>query len=399
VIADSSGADNTDHPAQHLSNFTELTTEVCQILRADRTSYHRPLALPHQFLLSSTLSPFHPLLPHLRIVTDNPLERTPHRRENVTMSKRTTFTTITPLPAGVSREIVMATFSSFEEMIDLNPAHTSRHKISPPPEASAEEYHCTWYEITDRISYFPGYSGKVSFKACFHQLPLGLQTHCYAPMGLDIKEKWTLGGNEPHEPVQPVELGIGAPMSGLYIREDVEMKCNFLMTRFVRRTLKDCLATLVSRLVVKTQLHEAAEKNKRLTYSPIQSHHSFSSGPSSPPTSPSLSAPGQPYRLSRQSQMISHQQYAGGTPSTAEFPVSPPLSGTFPKHPYDPSAYAAVQQDQYPALQCPPDWEPQVSQMSYRHENEASPNYDEKPKYMEMDASQGPKPSGPAELE
>ncbi|KAH6681700.1 hypothetical protein B0J14DRAFT_453615, partial [Halenospora varia] len=173
------------------------------------------------------------------------------------MSKRTTFTTITPLPASVSRETAMATLHDHLEMIDLNPAHTDRRKISPPPEASPEEYHCTWYEITDKISYFPGYSGKISFKACFHDLPLGLQTHCYAPMGLDIKEKWTLGGNAPDEPIQPVELGIGAPISGLYIREDVEIKCNFLMTRFVRKTLKECLSTLVARLLVKTQLQEA----------------------------------------------------------------------------------------------------------------------------------------------
>lgn len=163
-------------------------------------------------------------------------------------------------------------------MIDLNPAHTERHRINPPPEATPEEYHCTWYQITDMISYLPGYKGKVSFKACFHDLANGLQNHVYAPMGLDIKEKWTLGGNMPGEPVMPAEIGIGAPISGLYLREDVEMKCNFLMTRFVRKTLKDALATLVARLVVKAQLQEAAETNKRLEWA-------------SPPNSPPLSPP------------------------------------------------------------------------------------------------------------
>lgn len=175
----------------------------------------------------------------------------------------------------------MDTLHSHIEMIDLNPTHDERHRIPSPPEATAEEYHCIWYQITDKISYFPGYKGKVSFKACFHDLAEGLQTHCYAPMGLDIKEKWTLGGNAPGEPVQPAEIGIGAPISGLYLREDVELKCNFLMKSFVRKQLKDALATLVARLLVKSQLLEAAEMNRKIEegeYSP--------SMPGSPPMSP-----------------------------------------------------------------------------------------------------------------
>ncbi|KAG4433587.1 hypothetical protein IFR05_010934 [Cadophora sp. M221] len=195
---------------------------------------------------------------------------------------KTLFTTITPLPPGVSRSTVLETLHDHLEMIDLNPAHTERHRINPPPEATPEEYHCAWYQITDTISYLPGYKGKVSFKACFHDLANGLQNHVYAPMGLDIKEKWTLGGNMPGEPVMPAEIGIGAPISGLYLREDVEMKCNFLMTRFVRKTLKDALATLVARLVVKAQLQEAAETNKRLEWT--------TSPPGSPPLSPPSTA-------------------------------------------------------------------------------------------------------------
>jgi hypothetical protein len=205
------------------------------------------------------------------------------------MSKKTIFTTITPLPAGVSRETVMETLHDHLEMIDLNPSHEERHRINPPPEATPEEYHCTWYQITDKVSYLPAgmYTGNVSFKACFHDLAYGLQTHVYAPMGLDIKEKWTLGGSLPGEPLQPVEIGIGVPISGLYLREDVEMKCNFLMTKFVKKTLKQSLATLVARLVVKSQLQEAAASNKRLTYDP----NSQFAPPLSPPLSPPMSPP------------------------------------------------------------------------------------------------------------
>jgi hypothetical protein len=171
-------------------------------------------------------------------------------------------------------------------MIDLNPSHEERHRINPPPEATPEEYHCSWYQITDKVSYLPAgmYTGKVSFKACFHDLVDGIQTHVYAPMGLDIKEKWTLGGSLPGEPNVPVEIGKGLPHSGLYLREDVEMHCNFLMTRFVKATLKKSLATLVARLVVKSQLAESAATNRRLTYDPT--HASFT-----PPHSPPLSPP------------------------------------------------------------------------------------------------------------
>ncbi|KAH8815531.1 hypothetical protein F5884DRAFT_664421, partial [Xylogone sp. PMI_703] len=183
------------------------------------------------------------------------------------MARKTLFTTITPIPGGVSRETVLETLHDHLEMIDLNPSHESRTQIKPPPEASPEEYHCVWYSITDKIDYLPAglYSGKVHFKACFHDLTNGMQTHCYAPMGIDIKQKWTIGGSLPGEPVQPVELGIGAPITGLYLREDVELKCNILMTKFVKKTLKDALATLVARLVVKSQLQEAAANNRRMT--------------------------------------------------------------------------------------------------------------------------------------
>ncbi|CAL3964591.1 hypothetical protein PZA11_002427 [Diplocarpon coronariae] len=196
---------------------------------------------------------------------------------------KTIFTTITPLPAGVSRQTVLETLHDHLEMIDLNPSHTDRHSVSPPPEATPEEYHCSWYQITDLVSYLPGYKGKVSFRACFHDLAIGVQIHVYAPLGLDIKEKWTVGGSMPGEPVMPAEIGIGAPIYGLYLREDVEMRCNFLVTRFVRKALKDALATLVARLVVKAQLQEAADSNRRLQYG-------YSSCPGSPPLSPPSTA-------------------------------------------------------------------------------------------------------------
>ncbi|TVY43490.1 hypothetical protein LSUB1_G000380 [Lachnellula subtilissima] len=306
------------------------------------------------------------------------------------MSKRTNFTTITPLPAGVSRETALETLHDHLEMIDLNPAHTERHPIASPAEATPEEYHCVWYSITDQISYFPGYKGNISFKACFHDLGLGVQIHVYAPMGLDIKEKWSVGGNTPDEPIQPAEIGIGAPVSGLYLREDVEIRCNFMLTRFVRKQLKDALSTLVARLMVKAQLQEATETNRRLTYTTNQSFTRQSQASFSPPPSNASFSPPNSPPMHSQPMMLRPNAPPLGSP-----PLSPPHTGQFP-----PSEYAPQ------SLECPPRWSEQHSRVAYKPERESyqNPNYDEKPTYSnypvynEMDSNQKPKPMAPIEL-
>ena len=181
------------------------------------------------------------------------------------MSKRTYFTTVTPLPAGITRETVLSTLHSHTEMIDLNPLVIERHPIRPPPDATPEEAHCSWYSISDKINYVPGiYTGNLTFHACFHDLPDGLQSHIYAPMGLDMKGRWTLGGSLPGEPRQPVEIGLGMPKQGLWLREDVNMKCNVVMTGFVKKTTKKAHHTLVDRLLEKAHIKEAEDYNNGL---------------------------------------------------------------------------------------------------------------------------------------
>jgi len=96
-------------------------------------------------------------------------------------------------------------------------------------------------------------AGDVSYHACFHNLPNGLQTHVYAPLGLDIRNKWTLGESKAGE---AVELGLSIPKQGLWLREDVDIRCNVLITPFVKKTLKKAHATLVNRLVELSQLTE-----------------------------------------------------------------------------------------------------------------------------------------------
>ncbi|KAF2471300.1 uncharacterized protein BDR25DRAFT_342591 [Lindgomyces ingoldianus] len=182
------------------------------------------------------------------------------------MSKTSVFTTITPLPAGITRQSVLDTYHDHVEMINLNPLVVERFKCKPPSYATAEEFHATWYTIKDKVSYLPGglATGSISYHACFHDLPEGLQTHVYAPLGLDIRAKWTVGGNLPGEPKQAAELGLGIPREGLYIREDVKMKCNIMMISFVKKTFKESHSKLSDRLVEKAHIIEAKLANERL---------------------------------------------------------------------------------------------------------------------------------------
>lgn len=96
------------------------------------------------------------------------------------MPKRTLFTNVTPLPSNVTREVAVAMLHDHDEMIELNPMVIEHHPIRTPRDAPADEFlDCVWQELTDKVNYLPGglVKGKVSYKACFHDLPAGLQTH------------------------------------------------------------------------------------------------------------------------------------------------------------------------------------------------------------------------------
>ena len=180
----------------------------------------------------------------------------PHRRIVAKMPKRTLFTNITPLPAEITREVAIAMLHDHGEMIELNPLVIEHHTIKTPRDAPADEFlDCVWQELTDKIHYLPGgmVKGKVTYRACFHDLPQGLQTHIYAPTGLDIREHWSIGGSLPGEPEQPRELGLDVPRTGLYLREDCDMRSNRLLTRFIRKNLDNSHKTLVERILKKAQ--------------------------------------------------------------------------------------------------------------------------------------------------
>ncbi|KAH6895772.1 hypothetical protein B0T10DRAFT_225233 [Thelonectria olida] len=201
---------------------------------------------------------------------------------------RTTFTNITPLPASLTRETVVDFLHDHLEMIDLNPLIIDRHTIPPPPHAPPEEHRCIWYQLTDRISYLPGVSGKVSYTCAFNDLPEGLQTHCFAAMGLEIRDRWSVGGSLPGEPPEVVELGLNAPMSGLYLREDVDLRCNSIMMAFVKKTLKKAHGTLVDKISEKAHLKSVNQSRLSMPNSNNSSAFFPSQSRTSSPLTPSL---------------------------------------------------------------------------------------------------------------
>lgn len=97
---------------------------------------------------------------------------------------------------------------------------------------------------------------EVSYKAGFYNTPTGIQTHVFAPAGVDLRGKWSIGGNAPGEPREPAELGVDKPVSGLYIKEEVELRCNMLMSGFVKRNLKS------SHHEVHTKILEKAKRSE-----------------------------------------------------------------------------------------------------------------------------------------
>lgn len=197
------------------------------------------------------------------------------------MSKRTVYTNITALPSQVTRDIAVDELHDHAVMIKLNPLVINFERCLPHKDGSPDEYHCIWYEITDKVSYLPGIKGQVKYKACFFDRPLGLQTHCFAPAGLDIKAKWSVGGNMPGEPREARELGVDTPREGLYLREDVDMHCNIMLTSFVKKNLKTAHAVLVDRLLKKVEIVEDGHYHRSMTASSIYS--SMSGTPTSIP--------------------------------------------------------------------------------------------------------------------
>ncbi|KFA81376.1 hypothetical protein S40288_06046 [Stachybotrys chartarum IBT 40288] len=180
------------------------------------------------------------------------------------LRKKEVFTVVTPIPGFIPRQLAIDILHSHSEVITLNPLVLSHTAIPAPQTAAADEFYSTWYEITERIQFVPGVgrmgAGKISFTGCFHDMPWGLQTHIYAPMSVDLRNKYRIAGNQPGEPPEPKEIGLenlGAPKDGLYLREDIEIKCNLTMVSFVKSQMKAASKEMVQRIIKKAELLDA----------------------------------------------------------------------------------------------------------------------------------------------
>jgi hypothetical protein len=177
------------------------------------------------------------------------------------LRKKEVYTVCTPIPGFIPRQLALDILHSHSEVITLNPLVIDHRPISAPRDAVADEFYSTWYEITERVQVVPGMgkvgSSKITFNGCFHDMPWGLQTHTYAPFNIDIRIKYRVAGNQPGEPPEAREIGlqsIGAPQSGLYLREDIEIKCNISLVSFVKAQLKAASKEMVSRIIRKAEL-------------------------------------------------------------------------------------------------------------------------------------------------
>ncbi|KAJ5183933.1 hypothetical protein N7492_001549 [Penicillium capsulatum] len=146
------------------------------------------------------------------------------------------FSSRTPLPRS---PVIVQSLHDHAAMITQNPLVVQYAPCQPPPFAPPDELDAIWYELTDRIAFLPYglLSRHVRYHACFHDTPQGLQTHVYAPMGVDIRNDWRVSDWEDSQ---------GG--TGMFLQEQVDLRCPFGLTTFVQRTLQRAHAELVDRL-------------------------------------------------------------------------------------------------------------------------------------------------------
>jgi hypothetical protein len=234
------------------------------------------------------------------------------------LRKKETFTIITPIPGFIPRQLAIDILHSHSEVITLNPLVLEHKPIPAPRDAQSDEFYSTWYEITERIQYVPGLgkmgSGVIKFSGCFHDMPWGLQTHIYAPLNVDLRNKYRIAGNQPGvEPPEQPEIGLaalGAPSDGLYLREDIEIKCNVAIVGFVKAQLKAASKEMVQRIIKKAELldagvlHAMIENGKLRTINPADRSNTFTSPTPSfqyapTPGPPTPLSPHLPYQVPR----------------------------------------------------------------------------------------------------
>ncbi|KAJ6172774.1 hypothetical protein N7470_001841 [Penicillium chermesinum] len=155
------------------------------------------------------------------------------------MQRWTKFTNRTPLPPSVSEAAVVRSLHDHEAMITQNPLVIHYERCPVPEDALPDESDASWYELTDRVDYLPGglLQGRVRYRGCFHDTPQGIRTHIYAPLGVRIRNHWTVRRSQ----------------AGLELEEKIELRCPWGSTQFIRRTLEQAHGQLVARLATSAE--------------------------------------------------------------------------------------------------------------------------------------------------
>jgi hypothetical protein len=301
------------------------------------------------------------------------------------LRKKEVYTTITPIPGFIPRQLAIDILHSHSEVITLNPLVLDHKPIKAPRDAASDEFYSTWYEIIERIQYIPGMgklgSGKISFNGCFHDMPWGLQTHIYAPMNVDLRNKYRIGGNQPGvEPPEQTEIGLaelGAPADGLYLREDIEIKCNIAVVGFVKTQLKAASKEMVQRIIKKAELldagilHGMIEDGKLKTVNPADRTNTGMRSPTIPASSPS------PSFTQTASPRISYQVPNPSSPGYIK-PGTPSSQTPYPlaHHYHQPSELHAPPAGQQIIMELPGDYyHPQASPRSQAPQPSPTPTH------------------------
>ncbi|KAK4097241.1 hypothetical protein N658DRAFT_510535 [Parathielavia hyrcaniae] len=264
------------------------------------------------------------------------------------LRKKDVFTVINPIPGFIPRQLAIDILHSHSEVITLNPLVLSHKPIPAPQNAETDEYYSTWYEITERIQLVPGIgkmgASVIKFNGCFHDMPWGLQTHIYAPMNIDLRHKYRIAGNQPGvESPEVPEIGsaaLGVPADGLYLRQDIEIKCNITMLSFVKSQMKKAGGEMVQRMIKKAELLDAGilqamiEDGKLKTINPADRSTSLRSPLPSPTSlryspsvtgSPPVGTSPTPYQVPRVESTYAGYQYKRPGTSGSHRSVPPHL--------------------------------------------------------------------------
>ena len=231
-------------------NMQEMQ-EIRRNGNANRSKYRMDSSaagIDPELLAPRSTTPLNSFFPHF-------LPTTP---QFVTMQSRSEFTSLTPLPRA-SEHTVLASLQDHRGMITQNPLVVHHAPCPPPPFAPPDEIDAIWFELTDRIDYLPCglLPGLIHYHASFRDTPHGLQSHVYAPMGVQIRNDWRLRrrGDSQDDHGAGHEGDTSESESGqLCLQETTDLRCPFGTTLFIRRTMRQAHAELVARLATAASL-------------------------------------------------------------------------------------------------------------------------------------------------